>query len=155
MRNIRFKAERLGGLLKPEEHILLMHWAIECVEHICPLLQIDISDQIKQLLAVAKQWTLGNASVKDARNAAIAMNDLAKTTTNLAYKYAVKAAGHAVATAHMADHALVASRYALKAFENTCKSKQTEINWQVEQLPFKIKNFMVKIVLDNDKSTLI
>ena len=49
MRNIRFKAERLGGLLKPEEHILLMQWAIKCVEHICPLLHIEISDQIKAL----------------------------------------------------------------------------------------------------------
>ena len=155
MRNIRFKAERLGGLLKPEEHILLMQWAIKCVEHICPLLHIEISDQIKQSLAVAKQWTLGNASVKDARNAAIAMNKLAKTTTNLADKYAIKAAGHAVATAHMADHALVASKYALKAFESICNSKQTESKWQIEQLPFEIKNFMVKILLDNDKSTRI
>ncbi len=101
MRNIRLKAERLGGLLKPEEHILLMQWAIECVEHICPLLHVEISDQINQSLAVAKQWTLANASVKDARNAAIAMNDLAKTTTNLAEKYAIKAAGHAVTTANI------------------------------------------------------
>ncbi len=154
MRNIRFKAERLGGLLKPEEHILLMHWAIDCVEHICLLLQIEISNQIKQSLAIAKQWTLGSASVKEARNAAIEMNNLAKITTNLAEKYAIKAAGHAVATAHMADHALVASKYALKAFENTCKSKQTESKWQVDQLPLGIKVFMVKMLSYNDKYTI-
>ena len=155
MRDIRFKAERLGGLMKPNEHLLLMCWAIQCIEHIYPLLNFEISKQIEKSLYVGKQWTLGNASVKDARNEAIAMNELAKTTTNLTHKYAIKAAGHAVATAHMADHALVASKYALKVFENNPKSKQIESNWQVEQLPIEIRNFMVKILLDNNKSTLI
>ena len=155
MRNNRFKAERLGGLLKPNEHILLMCWAIECVDHICPLVPIEISDLIKQTLDIAKHWTLGNASVKDARNAAIVMNKLARVTTNLADKYAIKAAGHAVATAHMADHAVVASKYALKAFEGINNSLLPESNWQVEKLPFKIKYFMVKILLDKDKTSLI
>lgn len=155
MRDIRFKAQRLGGLLKSEEHILLMNWAIECVEHICPLLQIEISDQINHSLAVAKRWTLGNASVKDARNVAIAMNELAKITTNLAEKYAIKAAGHAVATAHMADHAIVASKYTLKSFNIIHQSTLPERDWQIEHLPKEMKEFIVNILLNNKKASVI
>ena len=155
MRDIRFKAERLGGLLKFEEHILLMNWAIQCVEHICPLLQIEISNQINHSLAVAKRWTLGNASVKDARNVAIAMNELAKITTNLAEKYAIKAAGHAVATAHMADHAVVASKYTLKSFYVIHQSTKAEIDWQVEHLPKEMKEFIVNILLNNKKGSIL
>ena len=149
MRDIRFKAERLGGLLKPYEHKLLMEWALICVEHICPLLQKEISLQINQTLVVGKQWSLGNTSVKEARNAAIALNELAKITTNLTDKYGIKAAGHAVATAHMADHAAVASKYALKAFDTIHNSENSERDWQRNNLAIEIKEFMIKILLDN------
>lgn len=155
MRDLRFKAERLGGLLKPEEHKLLINWALQCIQHICPLLHIEISQQINQILVVARKWSLGNATVKEARNAAIAMNELAKITTNLTDKFGIKAAGHTLATAHMADHAVVASKYAIKAFQNINNSVKSEIEWQINQLPIEIKEFMIKTLLDKTQDNNI
>jgi hypothetical protein len=54
-----------------------------------------------------------------------------------------RAVGHAVATAHMADHSLEAALYALKAVKNAGKSKDAERNWQNEQLPSEIMELII------------
>ena len=50
-----------------------------------------------------------------------------------------RAVGHAVATAHMADHSLGAVWYALKAVKYAGKSIDMERKWQDEQLPLEIE----------------
>lgn len=54
-----------------------------------------------------------------------------------------RSVGHAVATAHMADHSLGAAWYALKAVKNEGKSVDDEIKWQNEQLPLEIKELVL------------
>jgi Imm-5 like putative immunity protein len=56
---------------------------------------------------------------------------------------AARAAGHAVATAHMADHCLGAASYALKAVEATGESADAERARQVEQLPDEVQGLIV------------
>jgi hypothetical protein len=51
--------------------------------------------------------------------------------------------GQAVATAHMADHALGAAWYALKAVKNAGKSPDAERRWQDEQLPLEIMDLIL------------
>ena len=52
--------------------------------------------------------------------------------------------GHAVATAHMADHALGAALYALKAIQQSGNSIDEERKWQNEQLPIEIRDLILK-----------
>jgi len=47
--------------------------------------------------------------------------------------------GHAVVTAHMADHSLGAALYALKAVKNAGQSVDAERKWQNAHLPSEIK----------------
>ena len=61
-----------------------------------------------------------------------------------------RSVGHAVATAHMADHALGAAWYALKAVKSRGTSVDEERKWQFEQLPPEIREF-VQTALNTEK----
>jgi hypothetical protein len=63
--------------------------------------------------------------------------------TNKSATAAARAAGHAVATAHMADHCLGAALYALKAVEATGAAADVERVWQMQQLPNQVWELVV------------
>ena len=86
-----------------------------------------------------KEWKQGNASVGDARKASVAAIAVANESSNLIAISVARSVEHAVATAHMADHSLVAAWYALKAVKIVGKSIDTERAWQHKQLPIEIK----------------
>ena len=134
MRDKRFIAEHRGGPLKKEQHRQLIIWACACVEKVLPLYGNIIDKRLINAINTAKEWAKGNASVGDARNAsfnAIAVAKELKDSTAIAIARSV---GHAVATAHMADHSLRAAEYALKAVRLVNKSIDKEKKWQDEHL---------------------
>jgi len=85
----------------------------------------------------------GNASVGDGRKASVAAHALARESQDPVVIALARAVGHAVATAHMADHSLGAALYALKAVKSTGKSVDVERKWQDEQLPDEIKKLVL------------
>lgn len=103
MRDKRFMAECRGGFLKKEQHIQLIEWAYDCVEHILPLLSEKLDDRLENAILVAKEWEKGNATVGDARKASVEVHTLARESTNATSIAIARAARHAVATAHMAE----------------------------------------------------
>ncbi|MBN1803488.1 MAG: hypothetical protein JW891_18405 [Candidatus Lokiarchaeota archaeon] len=134
MRDKRFVRDHREGSLKLEQHHQLMRWAIQCTEHVLPLLKDNIDDRLANALTIAKAWEKGKASVGDARKASIEAHTVARETINPIMVAIARAIGHAVATAHMADHSLGAALYALKAVKNAAKSVQAEREWQNEHL---------------------
>lgn len=143
MRDKRFVAEHRDGPLKKEQHQQLIKWACDCVEHVLPLLDGKLDDRLKNALLIAKEWEKGNATVGDARSAAFGAIALANESSNPISIAIARAAGQAVATAHMADHSLGAAVYALKAVKNAGKSIDTERKWQNELLPSEIKELVL------------
>jgi hypothetical protein len=143
MRDVRFIAEHRGGLLKKEQHHQLIQWACVCAEHVLPLFGETIDERLIQALNVAKDWRKGNASVGDARKAAVSAHEVARESSDPIAIAVARAVGHAVATAHMADHALGPAYYALKAVKYTGKSIDVERIWQDEQLPSDIKDLVL------------
>jgi hypothetical protein len=142
MRDKRFIAEHRAGSLKKEQHYQLIQWACECSEHVLYLFgKIDL--RLENALIVAKEWKQGNASVGDARKASVAAIAVANESSNLTAISVARSVGHAVATAHMADHSLVAVWYALKAVKIAGKSIDTERAWQDKQLPIEIKELVL------------
>jgi len=115
MRDKRFIAEHRGGSLKKEQHKQLIIWACQCVENVLPLLEKTIDQRLTKAIETAYQWTKGNASVKDARNASYETIVMANELTDPKEIAIVRAVGHAVAAAHMSDHSIRAADYALKA----------------------------------------
>jgi Imm-5 like putative immunity protein len=94
---------------------------------------------------VAKEWKQGNASVGDARKASLGAIAVANGSSKLNEIAVARSVGHAVATAHMADHSICAAWYALKALKYAGKSIYAERKWQDEQLPLEIKELVLTV----------
>ncbi len=143
MRDKRFIAEHRGGPLKKEQHYQLITWACDCAENVLHLFGEITDERLKNALNVAKEWKQGNASVGDARKASSGAIAVANESSNQTTIAVARSVGHAVATAHMADHSLGAALYALKAVKNAGKSIDAERRWQDEQLPSEIKDLIL------------
>jgi hypothetical protein len=78
-----------------------------------------------------------------AQKAAVAAHAAARGATDAAAIAAARACGHAVATAHMAEHALGVCVYGRKAVEAAGQPADAERAWQVAQLPDAVKALVV------------
>ena len=155
MRDNRFVAVHRGGPLKKEQHYQLIKWACECVEHVLHLFGEKIDERLINALNVAKEWKQGNASVGDARKASLGAIAVANESSNPTAIAVARSVGHAVATAHMADHSLGAALYALKAVKNAGKSVDAERKWQNKQLPSEIKELVLTAMSKKEKGLKI
>ena len=143
MRDQRFKAVHRGGPLSLEHHRLLMRWAHDCALHVMPLSGPEPDERLWHALTVAKTWEHGQTSVGEARKASVEAHTVAREASNPSAIAVARAVGHAVATAHMADHALGPAWYALKAVEAAGQSAETERIWQDEHLPAEIRELVL------------
>ena len=135
MRDRSFVAEHRGGPLRKEQHLRLMEWACECAEHVLPLLSPAVDERLINAIRVAKDWMRGVSSVGQARTASLGAIAVANEVSDPTPIAVARSVGHAVATAHMADHCLGAALYALKAVKASGDSVDAERDWQNEQLP--------------------
>jgi hypothetical protein len=143
MRDKRFVAEHRGGPLKKEQHYQLMKWACGCAEHVLPLFGEETDERLTNALNVAKAWTQGRASVGSARKASVGAHVVARESSNPTAIAVARSIGHAVATAHMADHSLGPAWYALKAVKAAGGSADAERKWQDGRLPPEIKELVI------------
>ena len=146
MRDKRFVALHRGGPLTKDHHHQLIRWAKECSEHVLSFIDGNIDQRLIHALYVAKEREKEKATVGDARNASVGAHTVARESSNPIIIAVARSIGHAVATAHMADHALGAALYALKAVKSAGKSIEAERKWQKEQLPSEIKELVLSTV---------
>jgi hypothetical protein len=139
MRDTRFIANHRGGLLTKEHHCLLIRWARTCAKHVLPLAGIPVDERLTTALSIAGKWERGAVSVGDARKTSVAAHAAARAINDPIAKFVARSIGHAVATAHMADHSLRAAWYALKAVKLKGRSVESECAWQNRQLPSEIR----------------
>jgi hypothetical protein len=151
MRDKRFVAEHRGGPLKKEQHLQLMKWARKCSDHVLPLFGKKTDDRLINALLVAKAWENGKATVGDARKAAVQAIAVANEFSDPIAVAVARSVGHAVATAHMADHSLGAALYALKAVNKAGKSIICERKWQDDQLPSEIRKLVLSAMVEKEK----
>lgn len=152
MRDKRFIAEHRGGPLKKEQHRQLMKWACACVKHVLPLLDNNEDERLKNALSVAKEWAKGKATVGEAMKASVAVHALARESLDPITMAVARAAGHTVATAHMADHSVGGALYALKAIKIAGKSVEAERKWQNKQLPKEIEELVLSTRIIKEKA---
>ncbi|MBD2020400.1 hypothetical protein H6F43_09390 [Leptolyngbya sp. FACHB-36] len=144
MRDRRFIATQRGGSLSSTEHRDLISWAADCAERALPLFnEHSLDDRPYDAIERARAWAKGQLSIGDAREAAFAAHDAARSVRNKSTAAAARATGHAVATAHMADHCLQAAAYALKAFQEAGVSIEAERAWQLERLPDNVRELVL------------
>jgi hypothetical protein len=143
MRDKRFVAEHRGGSLTKEQHGQLMNWACVCAEHVLLLLGEKPDERLLHALFIAREWVKGKVSVEDARKASAGAHAVARESSNPVAIAVARAIGHAVATAHMADHSLGPALYALKAVTFAGNSLDAERRWQNAHLPAEIKELVL------------
>ena len=152
MRDTRWVAVHRGGALRKENHHKLIGWARECAEHVLSLVGDDVDKRLVHALNVAKEWENGNAKVGEAMKASASAHAAAREISDPISMAVARSIGHAVATAHMADHALGAALYALQAVSCAGKSVEKEKEWQriqLERLPAEIVELVLPITQMN------
>jgi hypothetical protein len=140
-----------GGLLDLATHRLLASWAADCADHVLPLFAARYPDDERPRRAIetARAWSRGEATVGEAREAAFAAHAAARSASDAVAREAARAAGHATATAHMADHELGAAAYAIKAVRlasaaaDARAAGERECRWQRERLPDAIRELVI------------
>ncbi|MCX6154680.1 MAG: hypothetical protein NT007_11010 [Candidatus Kapabacteria bacterium] len=120
-----------------------MNWACLCAEHVLPLFGEKIDEHLLNALRIGKAWTYSKATVGDARKAAVLSHAIARESVNPVSIAVARAVGHAVATAHCADHSLGGAIYALKAVKFSGRSVFEERVWQNEHLEDEIKELIL------------
>lgn len=135
MRDPRFVAQHRGGLLDRARHRRLAAWAADCAEHVLPLYEsVRKDDRPRRAIETARAWSRGDVPVGAAQKASVAAHAAARAAKHPAAIAAARAAGHAVATAHMAEHALGAALYGLKAAAVSGRADAEEA-WQLQRVP--------------------
>ncbi len=152
MRDRRYVAEHRGGLLTKAHHRLLMGWAVQCSEHVLPLLGGNIDGRLLHALSVGREWERGGASVGEARKAAVGAIAVANESTNPVAVAVARSVGHAVATAHMADHSPGAALYALKAVKSAGQSVEEEKERQKAIVPAELAGLVLETLAVKGKS---
>ena len=153
MRDQRFIAVHRGGPLSLEQHQQLAEWAAKCADHVLHLFAAESADdRPAAAIKVTRNWIREECSVGDARNAAFSAHEAARGVTTDAATFSARASGHAVATAHMADHSIRAAAYAIKAVAAASGKSDTDVTseylWQQQQLPDEIRDLVKSSFLD-------
>lgn len=143
MRDKRFVAVHRGGPLTKDHHHQLIRWARECSEHVLRLINQNIDNRLIHALHIAQEWEKDNTSVGEARKASLGAHAVANESSDPVITAVARSVGHAVATAHMADHSIGAAEYALKAVMLSAKSIEDERKWQDKQLTLDISELIL------------
>ena len=158
MRDNRFIAEHRGGSLTKDNHHKLIKWARRCSEHVLSLILEDIDKRLLYALHIAEEWENENVKTGEAMNASLGAHAVARESSNPVSSAVARSAGHAAATAHMADHSLGGALYALKAVKLAGNSIDEELQWQtreLEQLPSEIVELVSETMTTKKKSLKI
>lgn len=143
MRDKRFVAAHRGGPLPLADHRLLAAWAADCAEQLLPLLERHSRDvRPRQAIEVGRAWARGEVRTGVAQRAAIAAHLAARECTNEVAIAVARAAGHAVATAHAADHSLGVLIYGAKAITAAGGVSHDEQVRQLAKLPNKLRTLI-------------
>ncbi len=146
MRDKRFIAIHRGGLLTKDNHNKLIRWSRKCSEHVLSLIDGDIDKRLLYALHVAIEWENENVKAGEAMKASLGAHAVARESSNPTSIAVARSVGHAVATAHMADHSLGGALYALKAVRLAGKSIDEERDWQTKQFQ-QLPSDIVELVL--------
>ncbi len=145
------------------DHFALGRWAAECAERVLPIFEQKYPTDERPRVAtrILRDWTdTGDFKMAAIRRASLSAHAAARqvSAADLAACYAARAAGQAVATAHVPTHALGAALYALKAISTSHPANLTaviasEYTWQTDHVPENLREW-VKTGLKNNRRIL-
>jgi hypothetical protein len=108
----------IADLVRRSDHRTLAVWAADCAECVLPLFQqrCPSDDRPRKAIETARDWArTGVFGMSDVRGTSLASHAAAREAEDEAARFAARAAGHAIATAHVPTHSIAAASYAAKA----------------------------------------
>lgn len=127
-----------------QDQTTMAAWAADCAGRVLPLFEKAYpgDDRPRKAIEVCRTWVrTGVFRMADIRGASLAAHAAARDAKeNEAAHFAARAAGQAVATAHVPQHAYGGAYYALKAVAaadpaNAVVNVTAEREWQAGRLP--------------------
>jgi hypothetical protein len=132
--------EEIDALYEKAEQIRLAKWSLSMAKHILDITNINYHtiDIITDGFKVNELWQIGKAKMHDVRQAGFKVHQIARECDCEIEKVALRAAGQAIGSGHMREHAMVASDYAIKAIgllsSNNIEAITAERQWQLNEL---------------------
>jgi hypothetical protein len=141
---LAYKDPRLVTLMETAAHKIVAIWAIDCAERVLPYFEVAYPDDPRPRNAIKtlQAWIeSGVFRMAEIRAAALASHAAAREVgADNQARSAARAAGQAVATAHVRTHAIGAANYAAQAIYRASDSAETdsliakERDWQYQRL---------------------
>ena len=142
--SITHKDEEMLELIKNTDHKTLAVWAIDCAERVLPYFEEKYPEdhRPRQAIEALQAWIhTGVFKMAVIRKASLASHAAAREVgEDNAARSAARAAGQAVATAHVPSHSIGAANYALQAIHRATNSSDAdaaitkEREWQYQHL---------------------
>jgi hypothetical protein len=139
-----------------QDQKLMATWAADCAERVLPFFEkaYPQDDRPRKAIEACRTWVrTGVFKMADIRGASLAAHAAARETKeNNAACFAARAAGQAVATAHVPQHAFGSAYYALKVIV-AADPAQAEVqvtkehDWQAEHMPAVLRQEVLKRVI--------
>jgi len=142
--SLAYKDESMVELVRKTDHKTLAVWAVDCVERVMPYFEEKYPEDHRPRNAIEalQAWiNTGVFRMADIRKASLASHAAAREVgEDNAARSAARAAGQAVATAHVFTHSIGAANYALQAIHRAADSSDAdaavvkERSWQYQHL---------------------
>jgi hypothetical protein len=136
---------------------LLAIWAADCAEHVLPFFEqaYPSDDRPRKAIETCRKWVrTGVFKMSEIRGASLAAHAAARGAKEESESacFAARAAGQAVATAHVPQHAFGAAYYALKAVAasdpvNAEEKIAGERDWITQRLPENLRKELRRITV--------
>ncbi|WP_074370194.1 putative immunity protein [Methanoculleus chikugoensis] len=148
------------------DQIIMATWAADCAERVLPLFEEarPEDDRPRRAIEVCRTWVrTGVFRMAEIRGASLGAHAAARDADGgSAAQFAARAAGQAVATAHVPQHAYGAAYYALKAVAaadpaNAVAGVAAEREWQAARLPGGLREEIMEriVVLERGGGVLV
>jgi hypothetical protein len=142
--SIAHEDEELRELVNKTDHKILARWAIDCAEHVLPYFEEKYPNDPRPRIAIQtlREWIdTGKFSMSVIRKASLDAHAAAREVIDDSpARSAARAAGQAVATAHVSSHAYGSAVYAQQAIHRASSPEDAEANaksehdWQYKHL---------------------
>lgn len=144
---------------EPERRVLAA-WAADCAERALPFFLAAAPDDPAPAAAIegARAFARGELRIGAARALAVAAHAAARRVDDPAARAAARAAGHAVAVAHMASHALGVAYAALAvaaADPEQPDAADQELEWQVARAGAEVRAALGRLPVRPDGRGLL
>jgi hypothetical protein len=136
-----------------DDHKALALWAADCAEHVLPFFEEKYPDDTRprEAIRILREWVItGKFSMPVIRGASLAAHAAAREVQeeDHAARFAARAAGQAVATAHVHTHALGPVLYAYKVIAaahppDIKAAVAEEHDWQFQRLPENLREWVI------------